>query len=122
MPGRQVRTPPSPAITWLAFLIELRRRLPHVALDLKEPELGSKACLSASGVRWLLQEAVPRGAHVDFERETRLTEDIESFFPLWMAEDSVRGWAAEEARRDGGLVDLAMSSRWRGLFPGARRS
>jgi hypothetical protein len=113
-------TQPSQATFWLSFLIDLRRKLPDVEFDIRDPEL-SQAKLTESGVRWLLQEAVPTGALVTFERETRLVEDFESFFLLWSAEDSERGKDAEEARKDGKLVDLAMSSRWRGLPGGSRR-
>jgi hypothetical protein len=117
-PGPQARL--SPAAEWLSFLIELRRKVPHVEFNIHEWELGTKTSLSESGVRWLLKEAVPKGATVDFERESRLMEDFESFFFLWSAEDSDRGQAAREARKDGKLVDMAMSSRWRGLFGGGR--
>ena len=110
----------SPAATWLSFLIELRRRAPNVEYIIHEWELGSKASLSESRVRWLLKEAVPKGANVDFERETRLMEAFESFFFLWSSEDSDRGQAAREARKDGKLVDMAMSSRWRGFFGGGK--
>ena len=113
-------TPPSHATFWLSFLIDLRRKLPDVEFDIRDPEL-SQAKLTESGVRWLLQEAVPTGAIVDLERETRLVEDFESFFLLWSVEDGQRGRDAEEARKDGKLVDLAMSSRWRGLSGGSKR-
>ena len=100
---------------WLSFLIELRREVPAAIFAIQNVEIGAAEELSSSGVRWLLEEAVPPGRKLDFERETRLMEDFESFFPLWEAEDSVRGEGAREARKDGKLVDAAMSSRWRGL-------
>ena len=119
-PGAGLPARLSPAAAWLSFLIELRRKVPHVEFNVHEWELSAKASLSQSGVRWLLKEAVPQGATVDFERESRLMEDFESFFFLWSAEDSDRGKAAQEARKDGKLVDMAMSSRWRGLFGGGK--
>lgn len=117
-PVQQTRL--SPAAVWLSFLIELRRKVPNVEFNIHQWELGAKTSLSESGVRWLIKEAVPKGAIVDFERETRLMEDFESFFFLWSTEDGDRGQAAREARKDGKLVDMAMSSRWRGLFGGRR--
>ena len=66
-----------------------------------------------SGIQWLSIEAVPTGVSVDFQRETRLAEDYESFLALWIAEDSERGSRAEGDRADGRLVDLAMTSRWK---------
>ena len=90
--------------------------MPNVDFNIHEWELGTKTSLSESGVRWLLKEAVPKGANLDFERESRLMEDFESFFFLWSNEDGDRGEAARDARKDGKLVDMAMSSRWRGLF------
>ena len=115
---RQARQ--SHATMWLSFLIELRRKLPTVEFSVHELELGSTFSVSVSGVRWLLKEAVPKGAKLDFERETRLMEDFDSFLFLWATEDSELGQAAREARKDGKLVDLAMSSRWRGLYTGRR--
>ena len=106
---------PSTAV-WLSLLIDLRRQMPMVTFGLEGMRLGAADFLSPSGLSWLLEQAVPAGCKLDFERETRLMEDFESFVPLWKAEDSVRGDAAREARRDGKLVDMAMSSRWRGLY------
>ena len=104
---------------WLSFLVELRRKMPKVMFDLESLYCAlfpnKLAFLPRSGAQWLLKEAVPQNHEVDFERETRLAEDFESFLPLWSAEDSERGNAAAEARKDGKLVDAAMSSRWRGL-------
>ena len=100
---------------WLEFLIKLRRELPDVALHLESLHAWwpSNYDLSTSACRWLQEEAVPVGCSIDFQRETRLAEDFESFLPLWQAEDSVRGSTAKNARRDGKLVDAAMNSRWR---------
>ena len=109
---------------WLNFLIDLRRQMPNVTFDLHELRNGPAYWLSTSGLRWLLEQAVPTGCKLDFERETRLVEDFESFLPLWSAEDSERGEAAKEARNDalgGQLVDAAMSSRWRGLSAAFRK-
>ena len=50
---------------------------------------------------------------IDSDREARLTQDFNDFIPLWEAEDSERGDQAKEARKDGKLVDLAMTSRWK---------
>ena len=110
----------SHALTWLLFFIDLRRKLPDVEFSIHELGVGSRFSIPTSGARWLLEEAVPKGTNLDFERETRLTEDFESFILLWAAEDSDRGRAAREARKDGKLVDMAMSSRWRGLYTGRR--
>jgi hypothetical protein len=74
--------------------------------------------LKHSATRWLLEEAIPIGCTVNYERETRLLEDFQSFQPLWAAEDSQRGELAKEHRKDGKLVDMAMGSRWRGLSKG----
>ena len=122
IPPRMMNRPArhSYASVWLSFLIELRRKLPAVEFGVYELNLGSRYFVSVSGVRWLLEEAVPKGAKLDFERETRLTEDFESLIFLWATEDSDRGQAAREARKDGKLVDLAMSSRWRGLYTGGK--
>ncbi|KAK3696023.1 hypothetical protein LTR37_018165 [Vermiconidia calcicola] len=104
---------------WLTFLIELRRVLPNVDFNLRNPSRRLLDHLQPSAVCWLLGQAVPTGCSVDFERETRLMEDFESFQPLWRAEDSGDGKKAREARQNGRLltdilVDKAMSNRWPG--------
>lgn len=102
---------------WLSFLIELRRQMPY--LDLRFGELKSwgdrlrMVVLPESALQWLKREAIPEGCAVGFDRETRLTEDFESFLPLWYAEDGENGKLAKAARRDGRLVDEAMASRWK---------
>ena len=113
-----------PGSLWPPFLIELRRLMPGLTLLLRNLQLSMfeepRQFCPASAVRWLLDEAIPIGCSIDFEREMRLVEDFESFLPLWAAEDSLRGEAAFEARKDGSLVDAAMTSRWQ-TFANARR-
>lgn len=97
---------------WLAFLIELRRQMPDLNLQLGELKSWGEqlrmVILPKSALQWFQIEAVPAGGVVGFDRETRLTEDFESFLPLWYAEDSERGKQAKEERKDGRLVDAAM--------------
>jgi hypothetical protein len=101
---------------WLSFLIELRRQIPLVMMELsRTPYIADTETIRESALRWIIHEAIPVGSKMDYERETRLLEDFESFLPLWDAEDSERGRSAAEARKDGKLVDAAMASRWRGL-------
>ena len=98
----------------LTFLIGLRRLMPGLRLRLDNLRWrGIPDRVSQGGIRWLLEEAVPRGCTVGFDRETRLQEDFESFLPLWNAEDSLRGHQALEGRKDRALVDAAMCNRWR---------
>lgn len=117
-PRPRGRTSPT-AVNWLQLLIELRRKLPNVKFSVPRmklaPEARSNISIPRSGVRWLLQEAVPKGCKVDFERETRLAEDFESFIYLWNMEDGEGGTRALEESRSGKLVDQALSSRWKGL-------
>lgn len=101
--------------TWLNVLIDIRREMPSVILHVRDIQGNIGESFGPSAYRWLVNEAVPVGRSIDFERETRLLEDFEFFLPLWSAEDSVRGELARRGREDGWLVDAAMSSRWRGL-------
>lgn len=112
-PGQR-RGAPSPPV-WLTVLIDIRREMPSVILDVRKMKGSNTENFGPSASRWLVNEAVPVGHPVNYERETRLLEDFESFLPLWAAEDSERGVQASKAREDGWLVDAAMSSRWRGL-------
>lgn len=100
-------------VLWLVLLVDLRRLQPGMSFHLRNlSALRANPVLPDSAINWLLKEAVPVGSNVGMERETRLAEDFESFLPLWRAEDSRRGALAKDARLDGKLVDLAMSSRW----------
>lgn len=99
---------------WLLFLISLR--LYHSTLRLHLGRLiqwHTPNVLPESAVRWLEDEAVPLGAKVDFERETRLTEDFGSFLSMWEMDDGDRGMMAREDEAIGRLVDDAFSSRWK---------
>lgn len=103
------------AVDWLHFLILLRRAMPMPIFVINSPEGAGTEGLGVSALKWLLEEAVPRGTDLSLERETRLVEDFESFQLLWNGEDSKWGECARAERADGKLVDMAMSSRWRGL-------
>ena len=106
------RTPGDPM--WLLFLISIRLRHPALRFHLGNLCQWHEPCvLPASATRWLADEAVPVGAKVDFERETRLTEDFASFIPLWEVDDDDRGEMARKDENIGKLVDDAFSSRWR---------
>lgn len=99
---------------WLMFLIQLRREMPTVAIRLgRLKEHGKITPLSPSVVNWLTTEAIPTNSLVTYDRETRLVEDFGYFLDLWIADDGVRGEQAREARKDGRLVDAAMTSRWK---------
>ena len=104
-------------LVWLNLLIEIRRQRPGLEIRLdnikQRGDTNVAFILPTSALLWLLREAIPLGWSVDFDRETRLAEDFVSFWPLWDAEDSVRGAEAKEARKDGSLVDTAMTNRWR---------
>ncbi len=100
---------------WLELLIEIRRNAPLAAIELVNMKGCNAEDIRESAQKWLLQQAVPVGCNIDVQREIRLEEDFESFVPLWLAEDSIRGELAKQERKDGKLVDSAMLSRWRGL-------
>lgn len=101
---------------WLAFFIELRRQMPTLKFRFGELKSWGEqlrmVILPKSALHWLTQEAVPEGSVIGFDRETRLTEDFESFLPLWYAEDGEPGKLAKE-KGHGKLVDDAMASRWK---------
>jgi len=73
---------------WPTFLIDLRRQMPSLAVDLHNMRSYLTRTIGRSAITWLVEEAIPTGCTVDVERETRLLEDYESFQPLWLAEDS----------------------------------
>ncbi len=99
---------------WLSVLIGIRRHMPSLEIHLHELRWSRDSTyLPRSAIHWLNLNAVPTGCSIDFERETRLKEDFETFLLLWNAEDSERGDQAREARKDGSLVDAAMVSRWK---------
>lgn len=107
-----LRAPEDPM--WLLFLISIRLHRPSLRLHLgKLLQWHAPNALPASAIQWLEEEAVPVGAKVDFERETRLTEDFGSFIGLWTVDDTERGVLARDDQGVGKLVDEAFSSRWR---------
>jgi len=110
-----------PAITWLNYAVEIRRALPTVNIVFSDIRIDSaQTCLPESALRWLMNEAIPIGCSIGIDRAQRLTDDFQSFLPLWDAEDSHRGLQAAEERKDGQLVDAAMCSRWQ-QFSNVRR-
>ncbi|KAK4548284.1 hypothetical protein LTR36_010154 [Oleoguttula mirabilis] len=110
-------------VTWLRFLIALRRATPSAVIELGNPHCEvyqARGLLTQSAVKWLVTEAVPAGAVVDLQREERLFEDFESFLFCWSVEDGVRGRQAAKERESGALVDAAFCSRWK-QFENVRR-
>ncbi|EMC94827.1 hypothetical protein BAUCODRAFT_36089 [Baudoinia panamericana UAMH 10762] len=110
---------------WLSFAISLRRAVAtKAALEFEDVYYqrmrNTQHKISNAALTWVMIEAVPVGAEIDFAREERLHEDFESFLPLWEAEDSERGTLAAAERKGGALVDAAMCSRWR-QFSNVRR-
>lgn len=97
---------------WLLFLISLRLHRPTLRFHLGNLcQWQSPETLPSSAVKWLMEEAVPVGADLCFERETRLTQDFGSFIPLWITDDSDRGEMAREDKGLAKLADDAFSSR-----------
>ncbi|KAK5111761.1 hypothetical protein LTR62_004681 [Meristemomyces frigidus] len=124
--GAQARIMPNPnttAITnpepvMLQLAIDLRRAIPATTMieldDIGMNSHGQRREMPVSALRWIMNEAVPPGAVIDFQREERLFEDFESFLMLWRAEDSPeRGSEAEQASMKAKLVDAALCSRWK---------
>lgn len=110
---QQHRTSDDPL--WLLFLISIRLQRPGLHFHLGSLlQWHDPDTLPASAVRWLAEEAVPVGAKVDFERETRLTEDFGSFMVgLWTVDDGERGEMARQDPGFGKLVDGAYNTRGR---------
>lgn len=108
---QQHRTSDDPL--WLLFLISIRLQRRDLHLHLGNLlQWHAPDTLPASAVRWLAEEAVPVGAKVDFERETRLTEDFGSFMvSLWTVDDGERGDVARQDPGLGRLVDDAFNTR-----------
>ncbi|KAK5175330.1 uncharacterized protein LTR77_000468 [Saxophila tyrrhenica] len=100
-------------MVWPTFLIDLRRQMPLLEIELRH--VHGLEDLGGSAVKWILDEAIPVGHAVGFERQERLMEDFENFQFLWHAEDSERGELARKDRGYGKLVDMAMWSRGRGM-------
>lgn len=110
--GQHAARPEDPQ--WLLFLISVRLHRPMLRLHLgKLGQWHEPHVLPRSAARWLEEEAVPVGSKIDFERETRLTEDFGSFMSLWEVDDGDRGGRAREDEGVGKLVDDAFTSRWR---------
>lgn len=97
---------------WLTFLIAIRRASPNVKLNISNLSLTGDRNISlpACALHWMTQ-ALPPNMPIGFERETRLSEDFETFCPLWQAEASERGSAAAKHRAEVDLVDMAMGTR-----------
>ncbi|EME49870.1 hypothetical protein DOTSEDRAFT_68613 [Dothistroma septosporum NZE10] len=100
---------------WLQLAIELRRQIPNGRIELSNLcRPWSHDQLTESAVRWIVQEAIPKGAIIDADREQRLTDDFLSFSFLWTAEEEERGAQALGANELwASLSDEAMTRRWR---------
>jgi len=114
--GRQriVGNQDSPELLWLEWAIAIRRLMPHASIIFTDTRVGDPPRnLPASALHWTMHEAIPQHSDIGFDREQRLMDDFPGFLPLWEAEDSDRGLQAAGERKDGGLVDAAMCSRWK---------
>ena len=99
-------------VRWLDFFILVRRSLPAATLELDGFASMHGRGLPSAARRFLLLEAVPTRALIDFQREQRLHEDFESFLPMWDAEEAQPKVAINDFAA---LADAAMSSRWKGF-------
>lgn len=112
----------APLTVWLSFVVQVRREMPNLQLDLHhlyesratdrntEPE-----AVPTCTTTWLMT-AASAASLMDTDRLDRLTEDFQSFVPLWQAEESDRGTqaAADWSHMRATLCDEAMKSRWGG--------
>ncbi|KAK5175331.1 uncharacterized protein LTR77_000469 [Saxophila tyrrhenica] len=104
-------------VAWPAFLINVRRQMPTLAIELRNVQDCEGKALTDSAIAWLLKGAVPVGCEISPLREGKLLEDFQDFLLLWTVDDGKRGAQARKEWDESKLVDMALANRWRGQSP-----